>query len=282
MTRDHLGPIGLPREDGKPSGMGFGLGFAVLEDPVAAAPGLQKLVNARAACDSPGMPAAAKSARTQRKNVSSGLSHAPTRERILDEAERLIVIKGVFGFTLKDISDPLEVRVPAIYKHYESRDDVLIAVSRRFITLLSQQFSYAPEALAQPLRTLQQVVEEFARFHLAHPAYVRLSLVDFATPQGGMEYIRLAAGGPFRSNLTAGPLAPMYRRLRALLEAGAKSGDFREITAVDFYRLIKSVLLLRLVFPDDLLGPPPASAASQRNVERMLWDTALRHVTARS
>jgi AcrR family transcriptional regulator len=187
----------------------------------------------------------------------------------------------VFGFALKDISDPLEVRVPAIYKHYESRDDVLVAVSRRYITLLSQQFSYAPEALAQPMQILQQVVEEFARFHLAHPAYVRLSLIDFATPQGGMEYIRLAAGGPFRSNLSAGPLAPMHRRLRILLEAGSKSGDFREVAALDFYRLIKSVLLIRLVFPDDLLITSPASSASQRNVERMLWDTALRHISAR-
>src|SRR6185312_2973404 len=227
------------------------------------------------------MQVAAKSAGTKRKTVSLGPAHAPTRERILDEAERLIVTKGVFGFTLKDISDPLEVRVPAIYKHYESRDDVLVAVSRRFVTLLSQQFSYPPEALAQPLQTLQQVVEEFARFHLAHPAYVRLSLIDFATPQGGMEYIRLAAGGPFRSNLSAGPLAPMHRRLRLLLEAGTKSGDFRDIAAIDFYRLIKSVLLIRLVFPDDLLSTSPANAASQRNVERMLWDTALRHVTAR-
>jgi AcrR family transcriptional regulator len=227
------------------------------------------------------MPVAAKSARTKRKSVSLSPAHVPTRERILDEAERLIVTKGVFGFTLKDISDPLEVRVPAIYKHYESRDDVLVAVSRRFITLLSEQFSYAPEALARPLRTLQQVVEEFARFHLAHPAYVRLSLIDFATPQGGMEYIRLAAGGPFRSNLSAGPLAPMHRRLRVLLEAGTKSGDFRDIAAIDFYRLIKSVLLIRLVFPDDLLSTSPANSASQRNVERMLWDTALRHVAAR-
>ncbi len=218
----------------------------------------------------------AKSARSKRALAPSPV-RTPTRERILDEAERLIVTKGVFGFTLKDIADPLEVRVPAIYKHYESRDDVLIAVSRRFIALLSEQFSYAPEGLAQPLRTLQQVVEEFARFHLAHPAYVRLSLVDFATPQGGMEYIRLAAGGPFRSNLSAGPLAPMHRRLRALLEAGAKSGDFRDMAEIDFYRLVKSVLLIRLVFPDDLLSSP-ATPAIQRNVERMLWETALRHI----
>jgi AcrR family transcriptional regulator len=221
----------------------------------------------------------AKSARAKRTSLSSRPASTPTRERILDEAERLIASRGVFGFTLKDISDPLEVRVPAIYKHYMSRDDVLVAVSRRFITLLSDQFSYAPEALAQPLQTLQQVVEAFVRFHLTHPAYVRLSLIDFATPQGGSEYIRLAAGGPFRSNLSAGPLAPMHRRLRILLDAGVKSGDFRDIAEVDFYRLIKSVLLVQLVFPDDLLTSQ-ASSASKRKVERMLWDTALRHITA--
>jgi AcrR family transcriptional regulator len=224
------------------------------------------------------MPPAAKSVRTKRSAASTDPARVPTRERILDEAERLIATKGVYGFTLKDIADPLEVRVPAIYKHYESRDDVLIAVSRRFIALHSEQFSYAPEALAQPLRTLQQVIEEFVRFHIAHPAYVRLSLIDFATPQGGMEYIRLAAGGPFRANLSAGPLAPMHRRLRTLIEAGQKAGHFREIAAIDFYRLIKSVLLIRLVFPDDLLTGAPASASIQRNVERMLWDTALRHI----
>jgi len=73
----------------------------------------------------------------------------------------------------------------------------------------------------------------------------------------------------------------MHRRLRNLLEAGIKSGDFRDVAAIDFYRLIKSVLLIRLVFPDDLLVTTPASSSSQRNVERMLWDTALRHISSR-
>lgn len=202
----------------------------------------------------------------------------PTRERILDEAERHIATKGVHGFTLKDIADPLDVRVPAIYKHYKSRDDVLVAVARRFIALLSQQFQYPQESLADPVRTLREVVEEFARFHLAHPTYVRLSLIDFATPQGGMEYIRLAAGGPFRSNFSAGPLAPMHRRLRALIAAGRRSGHFREVAEIDFYRLIKSVLLIRLVFPDDLLIAPQPSPTVKRSVERMLWDKAYTYI----
>ncbi|HVW70154.1 MAG TPA: TetR family transcriptional regulator [Steroidobacteraceae bacterium] len=204
-----------------------------------------------------------------------------TRELILDEAERLIAAKGVHGFTLKDIADPIGFRVPAIYKHYENRDDVLVALSRRYIALLAQQFRYAPEDLARPTQTLRRVVEEFAEFHLGHPAYVRLSLIDFATPQGGMEYIRLAAGGTFRENLNKGPLAAMHRRLRDLLAAGQRAGEFRITPELDFYRLIKAALLIRLVFPDDLLAGSKPTRAVRRAIAQSLWDTAARYVTAR-
>jgi AcrR family transcriptional regulator len=45
----------------------------------------------------------------------------PTRERILDEVERLIASKGVHGFKLRDVAERLDLRVPAIYKHYQGR-----------------------------------------------------------------------------------------------------------------------------------------------------------------
>ena len=73
----------------------------------------------------------------------------PTRQRILDEAERLIAVKGVYGFTLRDIAVPLGVQVPAIYKHYKSRDDVMIELSRQFIAMLAAQFALQP-TLAPP------------------------------------------------------------------------------------------------------------------------------------
>src|ERR1700680_5230631 len=63
----------------------------------------------------------------------------PTRDRILDEVERLIAIKGVYGFKLRDVADRLDLKVPAIYKHYQSRDDVLVEVSRRFVSLVGEQ-----------------------------------------------------------------------------------------------------------------------------------------------
>jgi AcrR family transcriptional regulator len=203
-----------------------------------------------------------------------------TGELILQEAERLITLKGVYGFTLKDIADPLDVQVPAIYKHYKSRDDVLIALARRFISELSQQFKYPTSALAKPTAALRQTIGRFVEFHISHPAYVRLSLADFATPQGGMEYVRLAAGGTFRDNLTSGPLAPMHERLEVLILAGRRLGEFRAVGALDLYRLLKSTLLLRLVYPDDLLSNPAQLDTQTRQVKALMWDVAVRYIAA--
>jgi AcrR family transcriptional regulator len=196
----------------------------------------------------------------------------PTRERILDEVERLIALKGVYGFKLRDVAEPLEVRVPAIYKHYKSRDDVLVEVSRRFITLLAAQFQ--PSRTQEPAAALRSSLNRFVEFKMFHPAYVRLALVDFATPEGGMEYVKRAAGGSFQENFSDGPLAAMHLRLRSLLQAGAQSKHFRRVNPTDFYRVVKSALLIRLVFPNDELLLRRPVAAEVRTVQRWLWDVA--------
>jgi AcrR family transcriptional regulator len=200
----------------------------------------------------------------------------PMRHRILDEAERLIAVKGVYGFTLRDIAAPLGVQVPAIYKHYKSRDDVLIEVARRFIAMLAVQFALRPDLSA--VAAFRAALEDFVDLMMGHPAYVRLSLVDFATPEGGMDYVKLAAGGSFKENLVRGPLAQMHARLRKLLRAGMQSGEFRRVDAVDIYRLLKASLLIRLVFPDDALLLRGPTRAELRAGKRWLWDIAARHL----
>lgn len=203
----------------------------------------------------------------------------PTRERILNEVERLIASKGVHGFKLRDVAEPLQLQVPAIYKHYKDRDDVLVEVSRRFIQLLAGQFQPSP-ALA-PAAAMRANLNRFVEFKVGHPAYVRLALVDFATPEGGMEYVKRAAGGSFDENFADGPLAAMHRRLRAQLTAGARAGHFRRVNAMDFYRVIKAALLIRLVFPNDELLLRSATRAEIRAVQRWLWDVASGYLTPR-
>ncbi len=204
----------------------------------------------------------------------------PTRERILDEVERLIALKGVYGFKLRDVAQRLDLKVPAIYKHYKSRDDVLVEVARRFVTLLAAQFD---SAVVDPAgESLRQGLNRFVEFKMFHPAYVRLALVDFATPEGGMEYVKRAAGGSFQDNFSNGPLAAMHARLRSQLQAGARRKEFRRVDATDFYRVVKSALLIRLVFPNDELLLRRPTAAEVRSVQRWLWDIASGFLAPRS
>lgn len=202
-----------------------------------------------------------------------------THQRILNEAERLIAVKGVYGFALRDIAGPLGVRVPAIYKHFKSRDDVMVEVSRRFIALLSTQFELRAELEA--LSAMRAALDDFVEFMMNHPAYVRLALVDFATPGGGVDYVKTAAGGSFQDNFLEGPLASMHARLRKLLQAGVRSGDFRSVDPLDVYRLIKASVLIRLVFPDDSALVRAPTSAEVRATQRWLWDIAQGYLAPR-
>ncbi|HWJ35949.1 MAG TPA: TetR/AcrR family transcriptional regulator [Steroidobacteraceae bacterium] len=207
-------------------------------------------------------------------------ARVPTRERILDEVEQLIALKGVYGFKLRDVAERLDLRVPAIYKHYTSRDDVLVEVSRRFVTLLAAQFDSSSRS-RRPVVLLRSSLNRFVEFKMFHPAYVRLALVDFATPEGGMEYVKRAAGGSFQDNFSNGPLAAMHERLRSLLQAGVRAKQFRRVDATDFYRVVKSALLIRLVFPNDVLLLRRPTPAEVRSIQRWLWAIASRFLAPR-
>jgi AcrR family transcriptional regulator len=211
--------------------------------------------------------------------TTHGRPRLPTRALILNEAERLIALKGVSGFTLNDIAEPLAVQVPAIYKHFKGRDDLLVEVSRRFIDTLSQQFPLHSGLAQSPPVALRRSLDEFVDFHLAHPAYVRLSLVDFATPEGGVEYVKLAAGGSFEENFRSGPLAPMHRRLDQIIRAGVRANDFRSVRSLDFYRVVKSFLLIQLVFPNDTLLAARPTARRRIRLQETVWDLASRYLS---
>jgi len=90
--------------------------------------------------------------------------------------------------------------------------------------------------------------------------------------------VTLAAGGPMHESLHLGPLAIMHRHLAALLEAGRRTRQFRVVVPLDFYRVVKSVLLIRLVFPDDALLTGKPSPAQVLEVKTHLWDLARRYL----
>ena len=93
-----------------------------------------------------------------------------------------------------------------------------------------------------------------------------------------MEYLTLASGGPLHETPHVGPLAVMHRHLAALLDAGCQAGKFREVVALDFYLIVKSVLLIRLAFRNDTLLTGRPSPAQIAETKATLWDVARRYL----
>jgi AcrR family transcriptional regulator len=56
---------------------------------------------------------------------------APTRERILDVALDLFIEKGFDGTSLREIAEQLGFTKAALYYHYASKDDILMALHMR-------------------------------------------------------------------------------------------------------------------------------------------------------
>jgi AcrR family transcriptional regulator len=204
--------------------------------------------------------------------MKRGVAVVPTRERILDEVEELIVSKGVYGFKLRDVAERLGLRVPAIYKHYASRDDVLIEVARRSLAWLALQFDAPITPAAAP--ALRAGLDRLVEGALRHPAYVRLALADASTPSGAVAYVTRAAGRMGRRSAGPRALSAMQERLRRQLLVGARRGEWRRVDAADFHRVISAALLARLVFPDDRLLRGRSTPAEVRAVQRWLWNIA--------
>ena len=169
-----------------------------------------------------------------------------TRERILDVAEDVIARQGIDGMRLRDLADPIGIRVPSIYAHFHGRGDVLTGLVRRYIGSLAEQFQDDGEE--EPLAALEKGVRKYSKYLIAHPAFVRLKFRD-QEMVGGMAEMDLVAGGTMAENLESGPLSAMYGRVENILNRAIASGAFRSIPVHVFWREMLGLVLVSLSFP---------------------------------
>ncbi len=58
--------------------------------------------------------------------------HTDRQVQIIEVAMELIATKGIQGFTIKNLSKEIGVSEPAIYRHFESKTDILINILNSF------------------------------------------------------------------------------------------------------------------------------------------------------
>ena len=56
----------------------------------------------------------------------------PTKERILQRAIELFAVKGYSAVSVREITRSLGLNEASLYKHYASKEDLLLAIFERF------------------------------------------------------------------------------------------------------------------------------------------------------
>lgn len=126
--------------------------------------------------DSGTVPAqAARSIASRRsKRVDAAETPLPTREVILDTAERLFALHGVDGVAVRDLARDMNLTAPSLYNHFPSKQALYDAVLERGLQPIAELVAAAwnpgslrPESVRQ---TLDQLLNHLAQ----HPHLARL------------------------------------------------------------------------------------------------------------
>jgi len=193
----------------------------------------------------------ANSSNSIRIRASRGRAGAPsTRDSIIAAAEDLIANSGVDALRLADIAGRLGVTTPAIYAHFpEGRAGVVAAVELRALEAISRLFDHGVDG--EPRKALLDGVREFVRLFENHPAYLRVMLLDFATP-GGLESVSRHVGPPGEIE-RSGTLRPMHDRLTTLI-ARAVDKPRSKVSSWTFFNAVLGAMFI------NVLHPPPRDA----------------------
>ena len=74
-----------------------------------------------------------KQSRSSNASPRSGIGgdEQTAKDRILEVAEELVAEHGPYGFRLQDVADRLNVKPPALYNHFTSRDDLIARLAEK-------------------------------------------------------------------------------------------------------------------------------------------------------
>lgn len=102
-----------------------------------------------------------------------------TNEEVVAAARAIVESAGVAGLTMQAVADRVGVRAPSLYKRFEGRDALLVAVTEAAIAELTERL----EAAAPDLRRLAAAYRVFAK---QHPQTFPLMFTPFA-PQEALQ-----------------------------------------------------------------------------------------------
>jgi len=130
-----------------------------------------------------------------------------TPHRIVEESLRILDTEGVDGFSLPKLGRALGADPTAVYRHFASKDDLVLAIADRLIEESLGRLT-ASECW---IDTLHQIVRRQRETYLAHPAAAWLSACRTTRGPAEMRAVDLILASMFAAGFTGAEAALMYR-----------------------------------------------------------------------
>ena len=92
------------------------------------------------------------------------------QQQIIDESIKLIDTKGIQGFTIKNLSKEIGISEPAIYRHFESKFDILSTILDSFKQNLVQNQKIFTDISIDPLERLKTFFTKVFEMFSKNPA----------------------------------------------------------------------------------------------------------------
>lgn len=142
-----------------------------------------------------------------------------TPEAIVAESLRLLDTEGADGFSLPKLGRALGADPTAVYRHFSSKDDLLLAIADRLIEEAIAGMSAQPcwiDTVAEAARRLRET-------YRAHPAAAALSASRTTQRPAEMRIVNMIIGAVLDAGFTGAEAARMYRALGDFMLAWAGS-----------------------------------------------------------
>lgn len=97
---------------------------------------------------------------------------SPRQEEIIEKAILIIDEKGIQGLTIKNIAKAIKTSEPAIYRHFDSKLDILCTILNRFKENISQNAYVISHNKANPFDKMQLFYENILNRFVKNPSLI--------------------------------------------------------------------------------------------------------------
>jgi AcrR family transcriptional regulator len=132
-----------------------------------------------------------------------------TREKIVSESLRLLDAHGLAGFSLPKLGRALGTDPTAVYRHFASKDDLVLAIADRLIEESSAGLVPGDCWLA----TLAESTRRLRSTYLAHPAAASLSAYRTTQGPAEMRIVNIIIGAVLEAGFEGAEAATVYRAI---------------------------------------------------------------------